>query len=214
MFQDRRDAGRQLAELLTHEVTATGPPVIVGLARGGLPVAAEVADALAAPLDVLVARKLGVPWQPELGMGAIAEGGGKMLNAALIAEMGVDAGAVEEVRAREQQELERRVRRYRAGRAPIPVAGRTVILVDDGLATGYTAWAAILALRARGASRVVLAVPVAPPDTVGVLSAVADRVVAVAQPDPFMAIGQFYDDFSQTSDEEVSRILSAHQPPG
>jgi len=147
-------------------------------------------------------------------MGAIAEGGGKMLNAALIAEVGVDDRAIEEVSAREQQELERRVRRYRDGRAPVPVAGRTVILVDDGLATGYTAWAAILALRARGASRVVLAVPVAPPDTVGVLSTVADRVVAVAQPDPFMAIGQFYDDFSQTSDEEVSRILSAHQPLG
>lgn len=213
MFQDRRDAGRQLARLLTDEVTATGPPVIVGLARGGLPVAAEAADALAAPLDVLVARKLGVPWQLELGMGAIAEGGGMVLNEALIAEVGLDASGVAAVRVREQQELERRVRRYRAGRSPVPVAGRTVILVDDGLATGYTAWAAILALRARGASRVVLAVPVAPRNSVRLLSAVADRVVSVAQPDPFMAIGQFYDDFSQTSDEEVGRILSAPRPP-
>ena len=214
MFKDRRDAGRQLGELLRHEATVTdAPPVVAGLARGGLPVAAEVADSLGAPLDVMVARKLGVPWQPELGMGAIAEGGGRMLNAALIAELGIDEGAIEEVAAREQHELERRVQRSRGTRLPIPVAGRTVILVDDGLATGYTAWAAILALRARGAGRVVLAVPVAPPDTVRALAGVADQVVAVAQPEPFMAIGEFYDDFSQTSDEEVARILAAHDRP-
>jgi putative phosphoribosyl transferase len=214
MFQDRRDAGRRLAKLLVEEVSAVGPgPVVVGLARGGLPVATEVAAALHAPLDVLVARKLGVPGQPELGMGAIAEGGGRILNSALIAEAGVDDRAIAEVHDREQQELKRRVERYRAGRAPIPVAGRTVILVDDGLATGYTAWAAILALRARGAERVVLAVPVAPADTIRVLSAVADRVVALEQPDPFMAIGQFYADFSQTSDEEVDRLLSSSPGP-
>lgn len=214
MFQDRRHAGQRLAALIGDEAKDGQPPVVVGLARGGLPVASEVADRLGAPLDVLVARKLGVPWQPELGMGAIAEGGGRVLNDALIAELGVDSRAIEEVVQRELQELERRVRKYRGGRPAIPVAGRTAILVDDGLATGYTAWAGIRALRANGAKRVVLAVPVAPRDTVATLSSVADRLVVVEEPDLFMAIGQFYEDFSQTSDEEVLAMLAAHRPPG
>lgn len=212
MFQDRRDAGRRLARLLAEEVKGTaGPLLVVGLARGGLPVAAEVADALKAPLDVLIARKLGVPWQPELGVGAIAEGGPRILNEALIVEIGLDPASIDDVTRREQQELERRVRRYRGERSPIPVAGQTVIVVDDGLATGYTARAAIAALRARGAARVILAVPVAPSDTVTALGEAADRLVVVEQPETFMAIGEFYGDFSQVSDEEVIAILEAHR---
>jgi predicted phosphoribosyltransferase len=215
MFEDRQDAGRQLAEHLTDELSHPGaePPVVVGLARGGVAVAAEVADRLQAPLEVLIARKIGVPWQPELGVGAIAEGGVQVLNDALIAELGLDDAAIAEVVAREGRELQRRVDRYRAGREPVPMAGRTVIVVDDGLATGYTAWAGILAARARGAARVVLAVPVAPPDSVEALAKVADRVVAPLQPTFFMAIGEFYRDFSQTTDEDVISILAAHPPP-
>jgi len=221
LFQDRRDAGRQLAQrLITRSGSGLGgllgpePPVVLGLARGGLPVAAEIADALGAPLDVLIARKLGVPWQPELGMGAIAEGGGQVLNESLIRDAGVDAGAIDTVIRREQVELERRVNRYRRGRPPVEIAGRDVIIVDDGLATGYTAWAAILAARERGATRVILAVPVAPADSVARLSAVADAVVVVDQPAAFLAIGEFYRDFSQTDDDEVIAILDAHGPGG
>lgn len=209
MFRDRQDAGRRLAvQLRSEAIDPAGPPVVVGLARGGLPVAAEVAKGLGAPLDVLVARKLGVPWQPELGMGAIAEGGAEVLNRRLIGELGLDEASISAVRAREQHELARRVERYRRGRPPIAVEDRTVILIDDGLATGYTAWAGIEALRRRGARRVVLATPVAPPETVAALSRVADAVVAIHQPELFMAIGEFYEDFSQTSDEEVIRLLS------
>jgi predicted phosphoribosyltransferase len=176
-------------------------------------VAAEVADRLGAPLDVIIVRKIGVPWQPELGVGAIAEGGHRVLNEGLIAEVGLDGAAIDEVAAREASELERRMRRYRGDREPIPVSGQTVIVVDDGLATGYTAWAAILAVRARGAARVVLAVPVAPPDTITALVGVADQVVAVRQPAFFMAIGEFYRDFNQATDEDVIRILAAHSSP-
>jgi putative phosphoribosyl transferase len=219
MFQDRRDAGRQLA---AHVAAALGPvggrahpgdppPIVLGLARGGVPVAAEVAAVLGGPLDVLIARKLGVPWQPELGMGAIAEGGGRVLNEELIREAGVDAASIETVERRERIELERRVDRYRRGRAPLELAGRTVVVVDDGLATGYTAWAAIHAVRERGAARVVLAVPVAPAETVSFLSGVADLVVVVTRPASFMAIGEFYRDFSQTDDDEVISILEAHR---
>lgn len=212
MFRDRHDAGRRLAELVARELMAnppsTAPPVVLGLARGGMPVAAQVSARLGAPLDVLVARKLGTPWQPELGMGAIAEGGGRVLNAALIRELGIDEADLAEVTARETAELERRVRRYRGDRPPLEVRGRTVILVDDGLATGYTARAAIDALRRRGAARVILAVPVAPPESVAELRSVADEVLAVEQPAAFGAIGVFYDDFSQTSDEEVLALLA------
>jgi predicted phosphoribosyltransferase len=210
MFDDRRDAGRQLAERLLD--VAGDAPVVIGLARGGVAVAAEVADRLGAPLDVMIVRKLGVPWQPELGVGAIAEGGVRILNDALIEEIGLDAGAIDAVAAREGRELERRLHRYRGDRPPAAVGGRTVILVDDGLATGDTARAAILALRARGAARVVLAVPVAPPETVGALAEVADRVVAIQQPTFFMAIGEFYRDFSQTTDADVAEILGARPP--
>jgi putative phosphoribosyl transferase len=208
-FRDRVDAGRQLAAAL--ERYRADRPLVVALPRGGVPVAAEVARAFQAPLDVLVVRKLGCPWQPELGMGAIAEGDIIVRNEELIAQIGADEDTIAAVEAVERAELDRRLRRYRGDRPPLAIEGRTVILVDDGIATGSTAHAAIEVLRRRGAARVVLAVPVAPPPAVEELGRVADDVVVVSAPRFFMAIGQFYDDFSQTSDEEVAGLL-AEQP--
>lgn len=205
-FRNRRDAGQQLVRHLRR--LAKQRPVVVGLPRGGVPVAHEVARALGAPLDVLVVRKLGCPWQPELGLGAIGEQGTRLLNAELVRRTGVSPEEIEAVARREGEELERRVRRYRGGRAPLDVEGRVVVVVDDGLATGFTARAAIEVMRARGARRVVLAVPVAPADSVAELQETADEVVCVQVPRQFYAIGQFYDDFTQTSDEEVARLLA------
>ena len=206
MFDDRIDAGRQLAEHLRAYRGAD--TVVVGLPRGGVPVAAEVARRLDAPLDVILVRKLGVPYRPELGMGAIAEGDITVLNEDLIARVGVDDAAIRTVADRERAELERRIRRYRGERPPVPVEGRTAILVDDGIATGSTARAAVDVLRRRGASRVVLAAPVAPREAVATLGHAADEVVTVETPRLFMAIGQFYDDFSQTTDDEVADLLA------
>jgi len=205
MFADRRDAGRQLAEHVAR--LGLREPLVLGLPRGGVPVAAEVAARLGAQLDVLLVRKIGCPWQPELGLGAISEGGIRTLNARLIAEAGVDEGQIETIVARETAEIERRARGYRGDRPAAPVEGRTVVLVDDGLATGYTVRAAIAALRARGASRVVVAAPVAPADTEAELRSIADDVVVLVTPAWFLAIGEFYDDFTQTSDEEVVSLL-------
>ena len=210
-FMDRRDAGRQLAAALAH--VAGEQPVVVGLPRGGVPVAYEVARALGAPLDVLVVRKLGCPWQPELGVGALGEGGIRLLNRGLMREVGVTESELGEVIEREQQELEARVARYRGDRSPIPIENRTVIVVDDGLATGFTARAAIEVLRRRRAGRVVLAVPVAPVDTIAELRGVADDGVCLHTPAVFWAIGEFYDDFAQTTDAEVTRLLAADDPP-
>ncbi len=207
MFADRRDAGRRLADLLGGFARAL--PVVVALPRGGVPVAAEVAERLAAPLDVLVVRKLGVPWHPELGLGAIAESGIRVLNHELVSEAGISAEDLAAVMERESRELARRVQRYRGDRLPIPVDGRVVILVDDGLATGYTARAAIEALRRRHPSRIVLAVPVAPAESVRELARFADEVVAVDQPEWLSAIGEWYADFGQTSDDEVTASLDA-----
>jgi putative phosphoribosyl transferase len=205
VFKDRRDAGRQLARRLAPY--AALEPLVVGLPRGGVPVAAEVADHLGAGLDVIVVRKIGCPWHPELGIGAIAEGGVRVLNDALIEEVGVKPDELNAATARERAELARRVRRYRGKRAPVPVDGRIVILVDDGLATGYTARAAIEAIRRGGARRVILAVPVAPDDGVAAMRDVADEVVVVDTPPWFFSIGEFYQDFAQTSDEEVVSLL-------
>jgi putative phosphoribosyl transferase len=205
-FRDRADAGRQLAwRLQQYRMEA---PAVAGLARGGVPVAAEVARALGAPLDVLVVRKLGCPWQPELALGAIGEGDAIVLNQPLIAGIGLAPADLQDIIGAERAELARRVARYRGGRPAEPVEGRTVVVVDDGLATGATARAAIAVLRRRGAHRSILAVPVAPPDTVRALSGVADQVVALATPRAFLAIGQFYDDFTQTSDQDVTRLLA------
>lgn len=206
MFANREDAGRQLAARLVHY--APLDPVVVGMARGGLPVAALVAERLGAVLDVLVVRKIGVPWQPELGVGAIAEGGAVVLNEALITELDLKRDDVAAAIDRERKVLRDRVRRYRGVRPPVPVTGRLAILVDDGLATGFTARAAIEALRDRGAQKVVLAVPVAPTDTLETLRGIADEVIAIETPAWLVAIGEHYEDFSQTSDDEVASLLA------
>ena len=204
-FIDRADAGRRLAGVLEH---LRGQDVVVlGLPRGGVPVAFEVARALGAPLDVIVVRKLGVPFQPELAMGAVGEGGARVVDKRVQTAAGVSAEELAAVEARERTELQRRVGRFRGGRPPEPIAGRTAIIVDDGIATGSTARAACQVARAHGATRVVLAVPVAPPETVVALGRDADEVVCVETPSSFFAIGQFYEDFSQTSDGEVVGLL-------
>ncbi|MGW3178020.1 phosphoribosyltransferase family protein [Kitasatospora sp. NPDC001119] len=214
-FADRTEAGRRLAARLGH---LAGPDtVIVALPRGGVPVAAEVAAALGAPLDICVIRKLGVPYQPELGMGAIGEDGVRVLNEQVIRFSSVTDGQLAEVERRERAELARRARRYRGDRPPADLRGRTVVVVDDGIATGSTARAACRIVRERGAARVVLAVPVAPADWAERLDEVADELVCVDTPSPFYAIGEFYADFSQTEDEEVLRLLAEAargDPPG
>ena len=206
-FQDRRDAGRQLAVRLGH--LQDEHPIVVGLPRGGVPVAFEVARALNAPLDVIVVRKLGVPFQPELGIGAIGEDGVRVLNDDLVRRTRVQPAEIAAVEARERQEVERRAHLYRRGRPMIPLAGRTVIVVDDGIATGGTARAALEVARAHGARRVILALPVAPRESLAELALVADEVVALETPTPFYAVGQWYDDFTQTPDDEVVRLLEA-----
>jgi putative phosphoribosyl transferase len=205
-FADRRDAGRKLARLVAR--MAPHDPVVIGLPRGGVPVAAAVAAELGAPLDVLVVRKLGCPWQPELGVGAISEDGVEVRNHDLIERLGLTERQVDAVAEEERAELDRRVRRYRGGRPPVHVRGRTAVLVDDGLATGSTARAAIVALRRLGAGRVVLAVPVMPSAAVGEMSALADDVVAVSTPERLSSIGEWYSDFRQTSDDEVASALA------
>ena len=207
MFRDRRHAGVLLGERLRGLGLAR--PVVLGLPRGGVVVAAEVARALEAPLDVLVVRKLGAPGNPELGIGAIAEGGIAVRNEDLIARLGVRRSDLEAVTRRETAELERRTAAYRRGRPPRSLAGCTAVVVDDGLATGYTARAAVAAARARGAAAVVLAVPVAAPETAAEFAALVDRVVCVEMPDMLFAVGASYHDFSQTSDAEVEALLAA-----
>jgi predicted phosphoribosyltransferase len=184
-------------------------PVVVGLPRGGVPVAYEVARALGTPLDVIIVRKLGVPSQPELGMGAVGEAGIRVLDEDLIRLARVSPAELAAVERRERAEIHRQAARYRGGRPMTPLKDRTVIIVDDGLATGGTARAAIQVARAHGARRVVLAVPVAPPETVEDLARVADEVVVLATPSPFGAVGQWYKTFSQTSDDDVVRLLDA-----
>ncbi|MCX2925581.1 phosphoribosyltransferase family protein [Streptomyces sp. NEAU-W12] len=204
-FRDRRDAGRQLAARLEH---LKGTEVVVlGLPRGGVPVAAEVAEALGAPLDVCLVRKLGVPFQPELGMGAIGEGGVRVINDDVVRTARVAPDELARVEAREREVLENRARRYRGGRKPVGTEGRTVVVVDDGVATGSTARAACRIARARGAARIVLAVPVAPHDWASRLGGDADELVCPHTPWDFYAIGQFYSDFSQTDDDEVVACL-------
>jgi putative phosphoribosyl transferase len=205
LFADRQDAGRRLADRLTGY--ASLKPVVVAMPRGGVLVAAEVAERLDAPLDVVVVRKIGTPWQPELGVGALAEGDVLLLDQGMIEEIGIPRSSLEPVITRERGELARRVERYRGDRPPIPLDGRVAILVDDGLATGSTARAAIEALRRRGAERVILAVPVAPRDRIEPMLETADEVIAVEQPTWLGAIGEAYDDFTQASDEDVMQSL-------
>jgi len=205
-FRDRADAGRALAEELGH--LADDPNVLVlGLQRGGVPVAHEVARALGAPLDVLLVRKLGVPDQPELAMGAIASGGVRVLHQAVIDALAIPPEVVEAAADREGAELTRRELAYRADRPAIDVAGRTVVVVDDGVATGSTMRAAVAALRAQQAGRIVVAVPVGARETCAELAAQADELVCPNMPASFHAVGQWYDDFTQTTDDEIRALL-------
>ncbi len=206
---DRRAAGRALAEALAR-YGGRGDVVVLALPRGGVPVAAEIADALGAELDLMLVRKLGVPGYRELAMGAIASGDVMVMNEDVVASSGVGPAAIEAVVEEERRELQRRERAYRGDRPRPDLEGRCVILVDDGLATGATMHAAIDAVRAQKPACVVVAVPVAPPDTVRRLARLVDEVVCLYQPEPFMAIGQWYVDFSQVSDQEVQQILENH----
>lgn len=206
IFRDRAEAGRRLAEKLRSY--AKRPDVLVlALPRGGVPVAYEVARALAAPLDVFLVRKLGFPGQEELAMGAIASGGARVLNTSLLRRLHVPPEAVEAVAAKELRELERREAAYRGSHAPPVVRGKTVILVDDGLATGASMHAAAAALRRQDPARIVVAVPVGAPSTCEDFGPIVDEVICAETPEPFTAVGQWYDDFSQTSDEEVRDLL-------
>jgi putative phosphoribosyl transferase len=208
-FRDRRDAGRQLAQALGS--WRDEQPVVLGLPRGGVPVADEVARALGAPLDVIVVRKLGVPRQPELAMGAIGEGV-RVLNPDVLRSVHADEATIAAVERHERAELAARAERFRSGRPRVDITGRTVVIVDDGIATGSTVRAALAVARAQGATRVVLAVPVAPRRTCLELASEADDVVCLEQPEPFVAVGQFYRDFSQTSDAEVIACLTRDRP--
>lgn len=205
-FQDRQDAGRRLAVEL-HAYANRPDVIVLALPRGGVPVGFEVATALGAPLDVFVVRKLGLPWEEEVAMGAIARGGVRVLDSDLIRAARVSETEVERVTAIERAELARRERKYR-GERPFPdLSGKTVILVDDGLATGSTMRAGVAALRQEGPSRVVVAVPVAAPAMCNALRDIADEIVCAMTPEPFRAVGYWYLDFSQTSDEEVQELL-------
>jgi putative phosphoribosyl transferase len=210
-FASREDAGRHLAEKL-----ATYPlpnhPLLLALPRGGVPVAAEVAARLGLPMDVLVVRKLGVPGHEEYAMGAIAGGGVIVLDHRVVADLGLGLDAVERVIQRETRELARRERLFRNDRPPPEVAGRTVIVVDDGIATGSTVSAAVQLLRHQQAARIIVATPVSARDSARRLRAEADAVLTLMEPADFRAVGQWYEDFSETTDEEVRRLLAVHGP--
>jgi predicted phosphoribosyltransferase/dienelactone hydrolase len=206
-FLDRAEAGRRLAAELTD--FAAERPVIVALPRGGVPVAVEVARALRAPLEILAVRKLGAPGNPELGVGAVAEDGTGVLDPQSAGMMGMTQAMFDETLERESHELRRRVERYRDGRAPIPVRGRTVIVIDDGLATGLTDLAAVRALRKRGARRVVVAVPVGSGEAVSLLAREADRVICLTIPHRLLGVGRWYRDFAPVSDEQVLALLAS-----
>ncbi|MFZ3495925.1 phosphoribosyltransferase family protein [Streptomyces sp. 5.8] len=211
MFTDRADAGQRLAEALRHLEGAD--PVVLGLPRGGVPVAFQVARALGAPLDVIVVRKLGVPYHRELGFGAIGEGGVRVIRDDIVRQSRAEKEDLAAVEHAEEAELVRQARRFRDDRPRVPLDGRTVIVVDDGIATGATAAAACAVVRTMGAARVVLAVPVAPPDAVAWLRTEADEVVCLSTPRAFRAVGEWYQDFSQTPDDEVVALL-AQAPDG
>jgi putative phosphoribosyl transferase len=207
-FQNRAQAGRRLAERLTR--FAGSPDVVVlALPRGGVPVGAQIASRLGTPLDVWLVRKIGLPGQPELAVGALAEGGIVVLHQQVIRQIGIARALVDQVAAREELELERQVRLYRSDRTSPNVRDRIVILVDDGLATGATMEAAILAMRGRHAAKVVVAAPVGAEETCARLAGLADEVECLSTPTPFDAVGLWYDDFTQTSDDEVRALLEA-----
>jgi len=212
-FRNRREAGRALASKLSKYSGRRGL-IVLALPRGGVPVAYEVARALEAPLDVFLVRKLGIPGHEELAMGAIATGGVRVLNRELVQSLGIPESLVESITAKERSALDRAERLYRNHRTPADLAGKTVILVDDGLATGATVVAAIKALRNASTARILVAVPVAARETCEQLKSVADGVVCAETPEPFRAVGLWYEDFSPTSDDEVRELLeaAANQP--
>jgi putative phosphoribosyl transferase len=212
-FRDRAEAGRLLADLL-HDYAGRDDVIVLALPRGGVPVGYEVAKALGAPLDVFVVRKLGVPGHEELAMGAIASGGLLVFDQQLIGSLGISDSEIQRAVAAELRELERREAAYRGGRGALDLAGKTVILVDDGLATGSTMRAAALAVRQLRPARVVVAVPVAAAQTCDEFRDEVDEIVCAVTPKPFHAVGLWYEDFSQTSDEEVKELLeqSAERP--
>lgn len=227
-FRDRIEAGQSLgARLRDHfadeDATVQGAAtagsarggrkvVVLGLPRGGVVVASEVAATLGAALDVIGVRKLGAPQQPELAVGAIGEGGVEVVDPQLIDAIGLSTDAIAAIAAREREVLERRAARYRAGRPPVGIDGRATVVVDDGIATGATMQAALSVVRAKGAAQVVAAVPVAPPSAQEELGAFADEIVALLQPSPFVAVGAWYRDFSAVTDDDVVRLLAASTP--
>lgn len=209
IFTNRMEAGRSLAWRLEkfadrHDV------LVLGIPRGGVPVAYEIAKALRVPLDVLVLRKLGVPGHEELAFGAIALGGTRVLDRHILREVGISPSAVETVTAREREELLRREEKFRGNLPPLVLAGKTVILVDDGIATGASLLAGIRAVRAMDAASIVVAVPVAPPDTCDRLADEVNEIICVATPESFAAVGQFYDDFSEVKEQDVVKLLAHH----
>jgi len=206
MFRNRDEAGRLLAQALA-EYAAKPNLVVLGLPRGGVPMARIVANFLGAPMDVFLVRKLGVPWQPELGFGAIAETV-RVLDDELIRECGLTPKMIEEVVTREQHEIDRRSRLYRGRRSLVDIRDQEVIIVDDGLATGSTMLAAVRALRHQGAKRIVVAVPVGPRNTCDAMRREADQVVCLSFPEPFCSVGTWYEDFTQVSDRQVQNALS------
>jgi putative phosphoribosyl transferase len=213
VFRDRRDAGRQLADVLAGRYAETPNVVVLALPRGGVPVGYEIAARLGAPLDVLIVRKLGVPGHEELAMGAIASGGVQVIDYRLVRLVGASETELARIVDRERLEVVRRERLFRGDRPPLDVTGRTVIIVDDGLATGATMLAAIKALRTRGPGRVVVAVPVAAPEACRTLRAHVDDTICLATPDGMRAVGLWYEDFEQTSDGEVRELLDRAPRP-
>jgi putative phosphoribosyl transferase len=211
-FRDRHDAGRRLADALARRAPLHAP-VILALPRGGMPVGWEVARALGAPLDVMVVRKLGVPGHEELAMGAIASGGIRVVSDEVVQALAIPARVLADTAVMEEDELLRRERAFRGDRPATRLAGCTVVLVDDGLATGSTMLAAVAAARAASAARVVVAVPVAPRETCRMLSEHADEVLCLSTPARFRAVGDWYDDFSQVDDDEVRRLLGMGAEP-
>lgn len=207
LFRDRFDAGERLAAELKEQLGSGSDRLVLGLPRGGVPVAYEVARALEAPLDVFVVRKLGTPGREELAMGAIASGGVQVLNPEVVRSLRISEADIERVAERERQELRRREGRYRGERPPLAVAGRTVILVDDGLATGASMRAAVVALREQRPAEIVVAVPVAAPETCAEFRTEVDKIICAETPRPFYGVGMWYDAFPQTTDEEVHRLL-------
>lgn len=205
-FKNRAQAGKLLAAKLGR-YSGRGDTVVLALPRGGVPVAFEIAQALRAPLDVFMVRKLGLPGQEELAMGAIATGGVRVLNRDVVGYLAIPQAIIDSVAIQEQRELDRRERHYRGNRPALDVRGRTVILVDDGLATGATMFAAIAALKKVEPNQIIVAVPVAPPSTVDLMEKEVTELVTVMEPEPFDGVGRWYEDFSQTTDQEVSSLL-------